>query len=597
MKNSTLVIIAHYGLDKKISRNECEAALVEKDYKEIIFIDFEACSADLDELYDLPYENIALAQERKFNELVKPVLKQHPDSHIAYFGLTPIPIAFHFGYLVGNTHKSIIYQWHHQQQIWYAITNPPKPDYSFKILDIKLPLEVQKGGGEVTIRISTSFKIDPSSTFELVPNPANQFDIELENTSTDSLYCQENINSVVNSFQEVLDSYASKLSDRGQIHLFISSSAGLPFALGTRINPNVYPFIQTYQFSKDKIPKYKEAILISKEVNDRVVLTDEDKNTAKTVRDEWENQLQNKIKPFIQTITGKKSENWLHTLCISEEEYNSAQKYLKNPWGQIIDIGNTSLKDDKIDLSIKNVEDGFEYTERTNTWTLDDGFLSGLNNRLKKNSATNIMQAGRLFFFHEALHYSKLGHRLTREIATGIGQFPKVIEEADYQADVWALLTEYRYCQMYETGKTKNGVKEFFCNAIETAVETMWSFVDVGTELTTVQIRSMNRFLNWYWQWIQIENLNGIGKLEDVISILLDKPVIEFAGAPIVLIAHRTYYKLAVNHTNSIQLAAFIGNKVYRFAPNNIDDIVYGFKLLNGEKIKSGLKGFQLTIQ
>jgi len=52
-----------------------------------------------------------------------------------------------------------------------------------------------------------------------------------------------------------------------------------------------------------------------------------------------------------------------------------------------------------------------------------------------------------------------------------------VIEEADYQADVWALLTEYKYCCLYEPGKLKNGVKEFFCNAIETAVETMWSFI------------------------------------------------------------------------------------------------------------------------
>ncbi len=125
----------------------------------------------------------------------------------------------------------------------------------------------------------------------------------------------------------------------------------------------------------------------------------------------------------------------------------------------------------------------------------------------------------------------------------------------------------------------------------------MWSFVDTGIELTSVQIRAMNRFLNWYWQWLQIENLNGPGKWDEVVSILLDKPVIEFAGAPMDLRAHRTYYRLNVRQAGAIQLAAFIKNKVFRFAPTNIQDIVDGFRQLNGEKIKAGLKGFQLTVQ
>lgn len=597
MKKKTLIIIAHYGLDKKITQYECENALVDKDFGNIIFIDFEAGYAKLSELYELPYENLALAQQRKFNELVKPVLQQNPAAHIAYFGLAPIPMAFHFGYLVGNTYSTTIYQWHHQKQGWFASIEPPNPEYVFEINPLNLPQEVQKGNGEVTIRLSTSFSIDPQSTYEVVINPANEFNIELKTPHVDSLYSQENIHAVVDSFQRVLDTYANKLSDRGQIHLFIAASAGLPFALGTRINPNIYPYVQTYQFSRDKSPKYREAILISKDVNDRVELSEKDKEVAGNIRGEWEKQLQEKIKPFIQSITGKKTENWLEAISISDEEYKLASKYLKNPWNNVINIGGTSLKDDKIDLYKTNVDDGFDYTEKSNTWSLDDGFLSGLEKRLKKDTNTDVMQAGRLFFFHEALHYSKTGHQLTREIANGIGQFPKVIEEADYQADVWALLTEYRYCQTYEAGKVKNGVKDFFCNAIDSAVETMWSFVDTGMELSSIQIRAMNRFLNWYWQWLQIENLSGQGKWDEVVSILLDKPVIEFAGAPMDLRAHRIYYRLNVRQAGTIQLAAFIKNKIFRFAPTNIQSIVDGFRQLNGEKIKAGLKGFQLTVQ
>ncbi len=201
---------------------------------------------------------------------------------------------------------------------------------------------------------------------------------------------------------------------------------------------------QTYQYDRMQVPKYREAILITKEVNDRVFLSEEDREVATTVRQQWEEQLRNKLKPFIKMITGTKTDNWLQTVCETTDEYNSVSKHLKSPWNSVTNIGETSLKDDKIDLLTVNVDEGFEYIEKTNTWQLDDGFLSGLKKRFVKDANKDVMQAGRFFFFHEALHYSKSGHRLTKEIAAGIGQFPKVIEEADYQADVWGLLTEYK---------------------------------------------------------------------------------------------------------------------------------------------------------
>lgn len=590
------IVIAHYGIDRKITGDECVEALGIKESPEIEFVDFEAGHAKLSELYDLPFENIALAQQRKFAEILKPVLDSNPDAHVAYFGLTPIPVAFHLGYLVGNTHTYTIYQLHHKQNKWLAETAMPYDGYKFEIIQPSLPKEIQKGKGDVTVRIGTSFNIDPQATYEVIANPANEFDISLITPHVDSLFSQANIQAVAESFQEVLNTYANKLTDREQIHLFIAGSAGLPFALGTRINPTIYPYVQTYQFSRDQTPKYREAILISREINDRTPLTEEDKEQAHKLREAWETQLQNKIKPFIKLITGRKWNDWVHSICESDEEYNSLSLYLKKPWNDVINIGLTTLKDDKIDLNQNNIEDGFEYIEKTNSWLLDDGFLSCVKKRLEKNKNTDIMQAGRLFLFHEALHYSSDGHKLTREVANGIGQFPKVIEEADYQADVWALLTEYKYCCVYETDKLKNGLKEFFCNAIETAVETMWSFMDTGIELSAVQIRGMNRFLNWYWQWILIENIKGKGTLADIVQILLDKPIIEFAGVPLDLRGYRTYFKLNIRQQSRMQISAFIRNRVYRFAPNEIQNIVDGFRQLNGEKIKIALKSYQVSL-
>lgn len=353
MKNKKIIAIVHYGLDRKITQDECMVALSMQENQEVIYIDFESGNAKLSELYDLPFENIALAQQRKFAEILKPVLEGNPDAHIAYFGLTPIPVAFHLGYLVGNTHSYTIYQLHHNQNKWLAESASPFEGYKFEITPLVLPKENQKGKGDVTVRIATSFNIDPQSTYEVISNPANEFDITLATPHVDSLFSQANINSVVDAFQEVLNAYANKLTDREQVHLFIAGSAGLPFALGTRINPNIYPFVQTYQFSRDQTPKYREAILISKEINDRVALTDEDKKQAHEIREGWENQLQNRLKPFIKAITGRESKDWVHSICDSDEEYNSLSSHLKSPWSEVINIGSTSLKADRIDLEQK----------------------------------------------------------------------------------------------------------------------------------------------------------------------------------------------------------------------------------------------------
>jgi len=249
-----------------------------------------------------------------------------------------------------------------------------------------------------------------------------------------------------------------------------------------------------------------------------------------------------------------------------------------------------------VDIVRADLEDGFEYSDSINSWALDDGFLFGLKQRLSKSGNGDLTQAGRLFFFHEALHYSKSGHNVTKEIASGIGQFPKVIEEADYQADVWALLNEYNFCVQFEAEKVNNRVKLFFCEAIHTAVETMWSFTGSDDELKMIQVRSMNRFLNWYWQWVRIASLDGAGTLDDVVKILIDKPIIEFAGLPMDLRGHRIYYKLNRKGSLSPELAAFAANRIHRLTPATIELIVTGFKEMDGEKIKTGLKSFQHTI-
>lgn len=586
------IVIAHAGLDKSITKEECLKSLSSVESDKVIFVDFEIANAKLSELYQLPYEQLALEQQRKFKRELEPVLESNPDAIVAYFGLAPIPLAFQLGVLIGNTHRTEIFQLHHELKTWYKETEPIE-GYNFELAPIELPKKSEKGKGDVFIRVSTSYRIEQQHTYEVLQNPTNEFDIVLDQPHVDGISNQEQMNIIGRAFQDVISAYSNFLPDRDKIHLFISATTGVAFILGTKINPNVCPFVQTYQFSKDETPKYKEAILITKKSDAVLAFTDEEKKLAAEIREQWNKELQEKVKPFIKG-SEKAFSSWFAHIAQND---STLSECLKGNWVNLPDLSKTSLPNDTIDLQTTNVNNGFTYKSSESKWQIDDGMFLSLKKRLSKIENTNIGKAGRLFLFHEGLHYSPDGHNLIQEIATGIGRFPKVIEEADYQADVWGLLYEYKYSSMFNSSSVETNLKKFFLDSIDTAVETMWSFVDSGSELTEIQIRSMNRFLNWYWQWVRIERLSGNGTLKEIVQILFDKPVIEFAGPDVLTLdGQRVFYKLNTKRIANFELAMFYNNRVYRFASTGIYKVVEGFRELNGNKVKESLRSFYSTL-
>jgi hypothetical protein len=78
---------------------------------------------------------------------------------------------------------------------------------------------------------------------------------------------------------------------------------------------------------------------------------------------------------------------------------------------------------------------GFYYSSDKRTWVLGDALLIPIMRRIKDEEGRR--RAARLFLLHEGMH----AHQgLTLGTSPEVGRFPKVLEEIDYQADVWAQL-------------------------------------------------------------------------------------------------------------------------------------------------------------
>jgi len=137
-------------------------------------------------------------------------------------------------------------------------------------------------------------------------------------------------------------------------------------------------------------------------------------------------------------------------------------------------------------------------------------------------------------------------------------------------------------------------VKQFFLDSIDVATETMWAFDDNGVNLEEIQIRRVNRYLMWYWQYVMIEKFGT--DLNEIIKVLEDKPVIEINGLKTKGLNNRFYFDLNNKNSPHLEIAIFKNNEVYRHGSASnlpIESLVEGFKKMNGDLIKEVLRGFR----
>jgi hypothetical protein len=577
-----LILILHSGMIE-IPIEECIEALpnewqgLNREVKNIRYSEV----FDLTKLYNLNFNQFALEHRRQFDAEILPLINRYPDYKIVYFGFAPIPLTVDLGQLFHNFRDMDIYQKHHKTKKWYL--NLPEDQFKTNEISIKgLPEKDQKGIISALVRLSISHFVKPEDTQELLPNAA-EIDVELQDPDEDAIYSKAMMEEVGEAFKAVLDQLAENRSSIRIVHLFASIPCGVAFIIGTKISPNIHPYIQTYGYSNLKDPKNIKAILVKGEISIGRVISTEEKKIAKEQRTIANTELTESISTYLG-INENMSANraWFHgiipklNISIMNEEF----------WTDLPALYETSLKTDTFDFDSEIINDGFYW--RDGKWYVDDNFFISINKRLKDQD--KIRKAIRLFLFHEALHYKR--HKLTELTSVNIGSFPKVLEIADYQADVYGIMNEYGYC-LNTKDESANQPKKFFLDAIKVATETMWSFDDNGINLEQIQVRRLNRYLIWYWQYARIEQSGNT--LDEIIKILEEKPTIELNGLKTKEENNRFFYCLEKRRDQPLELAVFYKNTIIRDASASnmpIENLIKGISEMNSEPILNVMRSF-----
>lgn len=193
---------------------------------------------------------------------------------VAYFGQALLPLAMDLGFRVQSWVPSRAFLFHRNQRDWRWPGRPSgaRP-YDVQVKYHGFPSEQIPSSGPVVVRVSVTSRIAVEDTRAVVPDPRAEVDIHLGDAcGVDALATSEDLERVVDAFQDVLYQVRERLPAAGPIHVFTAAPAGLAFRMGCVINPTVHALVQTYQFFRNAPVKYQKALIVGAEVKPDMVL-------------------------------------------------------------------------------------------------------------------------------------------------------------------------------------------------------------------------------------------------------------------------------------------------------------------------------------
>lgn len=545
----------------------------------------------MDKVHLLDNVEFRIYQKNLIDNEIKPYITENPDHKVLYFGKATIPLALHLGYCFGSWKDVDVYLFHREQMTWDWRNDDERPllpaSANFVSETFNAPIDV-------IYKVEATYLMQDADMQEVVDGASKIIGLTLEEPGKDVFRSQEQLKAFAHQFSLGLDSVANYLPDTDKIHLFPTVPVGLAFLMGTKINPLLSKPIVTYQFDANRTPKNEQVLILQETPQTEANMTEEDIKLINEIKADFKAELENKIAPFAQNKAQEKERqtekfSWVRQL-LPAGDYSEIEKAY---WKAMPDLAQTIIKTSTLSLNTDKADEGFHISE-DDEWQINDRFIFNIMNRLDRDKS-KILRALRLFVFHEGLH---IHQNLTNATANNIGRFPRVLEEADYVADVWAMLHEFAYSQSYYSQETKNE-KAFFRQLIDVATKTMWAFDDLDPNTDEMQVRRVNRYLIWYWNYIQIDD-RSCTSLLDIVNILANKPIIELRGLDIRAQAQRTILRLTGYKVEELEIGYFqLDGKILR-ASNaggfQLNELVRGYRERDGEKILKQLKAlYQLN--
>jgi CBASS immunity sensor of nucleotide second messenger signals len=499
------------------------------------------------------------ALEEQFRATVKPLRDRFPDYNLVYFGDSSVPLTLYLGYMLEAWQRVEVVPRGAAEQAWGFRPGAGAPPA--RLLPVSLPDYKDHSPGAAIVRVSTAHRVDPLETRRIVLDPVLvEIDIALEHPAAEAFREMDEMLAVAAAFRQALDRISDDFPGIQRVHLFASVQPGMALLLGSQISKTRHPAVQTYQYLRNAgdASHHLPALLINGPRSPEPVTLGAEQ-AAQSARDRTQlaRDLE-RMKGFIRQEQKSPGRLWLAGLLDDPGDFAVFQ----GMWRDLPTLSGTPLGRTRVDIATKTVEDSFRLTT-ANEWQLDDGWLLRLARRIPDEDERH--RALRMLVLHEAAHRGPQG--LTGTLSKGVGRFPKVLEEIDYHADVWGMLHEHALTALVAPAEV-DASPQFFQRLILTATETMWAFDDDGGALRQVQVRRLNRYLIWYWQYLLLERAaSRTTTLREILAILAQRPIIELAGPTLSTHDERVFLALDASRMIIPELCIYSQGRLHRHGP------------------------------
>jgi len=114
------------------------------------------------------------------------------------------------------------------------------------------------------VRVSLSEQILPHDTRAIVGDNSPEVDIGIDNPDVLWLRNPSELEELQKVFRRVLKNIRRKVPHCARIHLFYAGPAPGAVAIGQSINPTMNPTVVTYNYTRNRSPRYEQSITLDK---------------------------------------------------------------------------------------------------------------------------------------------------------------------------------------------------------------------------------------------------------------------------------------------------------------------------------------------
>ncbi|GEM_PF-4643646 len=523
------------------------------------------------------WPSLLAEQERLFKESVIPKLEEYPECRVLYFGLAPIPLAIHLGNRLHSMKRVEVFLKHQTLKHWVW----PETDAEHPIIT-GVPGELNKGGGDVVLRLGTRFPVHEDDVERVVPEAVKDMVIAPTHRGSDIFGSHEQVARFAGAVRASLDAVKGNLPNARAVHLFAAIPSGLAFLIGQEISPNAHPLVYVYEFDNDRDPKYDHIFTVNEELaTEAFDISDRERKAFQKLREAQTEDIQQFQAHLIPNLK-EANPHWLRALWSTEDQE-------ANPFEQ--DYWNTLDRLDRIPLDMDFLSVPRSNEELPIRYFFTDAFLKVLGESLTDRSDLEL--AARLFCFRQSVRQTV--HGIQPKGRHHSARYPRITEEADYQADVYALLNEFflQDCNYDEASG-------YFSRMIRVLTETMWAFDKVEGSREEMEVQRTNAYLCWYYLASMIEVGDGL-PLSDILSLLARKPIIELRLHALENSASDTLvFDFGRSQKSSLGIAVFHNGRMVSRGNEEgelpLTDLMEGFRTRKPDLIKQVIRALHSKI-